>query len=273
MADKYKVREYVKTKGLEHILPVLYGVWNNAEKIDFEKLPDKFVLKCTHSCGMNIICNDKTKLDQNKTVETLNKWICTKHPVYYETHYNKIKPLIICEEYIFDGINVLPTDYKIHCAHGTPIYIQVCLERTASSPGKRIIYDKDWNDLHFVKEDDYHHSVQQGVPKPKHLKEMLEYASVLSSDLNYARIDFYDTNEKVYFGEITLTPMGGWLSYFTKEALDFMGAEIRNKRNKNQNEKRKQTNSYQQYILIYKINYCRYTWVNCNPSHFKKSRG
>ncbi len=228
LADKYKVREYVAERGLEHTLTELYGVWDDANKIDFDLLPDKFALKIIRSAGMNIICNDKDKLDKNKTIKQLNQWLDTKHPIPYESHYNKIKPLIIAEEFITDGSGVFPMDYKIHCAHGKPVFIQLVTERNERSPGRRIIYDTNWNNLHYVIEEDYHYENIE-VPRPTHLGEMLKYAAVLSKGLDYARIDFYDTNERVIFGEVTLTPMGGWLSYFKQEALDLMGEKIRNK--------------------------------------------
>lgn len=227
LADKYSVREYVEKRGLSFILTEMYGVWDNANKIDFEKLPDKFALKCNHSCGMNIICEDKSQLNQSQTIEQLNEWLSTKHSIYFETHYNKIRPLIIGEEFITDGTGTLPMDYKIHCAHGKPIFIQVCYDRNENSAGKRIIFDEDWKNLHFVINKDDHFSNLE-VPRPYHLNEMLQYASILSSGLSYARIDLYDTKERVIFGEITLTPMGGGLNYFTKEALKFMGDHIRN---------------------------------------------
>lgn len=225
LADKYAVRNYVAGKGLSFLLPELYGVWKDAMEIDFSALPDRFALKCNHSCGQNIICPDKNSLDKEYAVKQLNEWLKTKHPVYFESHYYRIKPLIICEEFISDQSGVFPMDYKIHCAHGVPVYIQVCYDRDENSVGKRIIYDTQWNDLHYVIND--YHQADHGVEKPKNLELMLKYASILSADLEYARIDLYDLGDRVLFGEITLTPMGGWLSYFTQEALDVMGEAIR----------------------------------------------
>lgn len=230
LADKYEVRKYVEKRGLGHILTKLYGVWDDAEKIDFSDLPNQFAIKCNHSCAMNIIVFDKSKLDIQATRIQLNKWLETKHPIDFEVHYRYIKPLIICEELIKDNEDgTFPMDYKIHCANGKPIFIQCCFGRTKTSVGKRVIYSPDWKNLHYIV-DDYHYSDTE-CNKPKHLKEMLEYASILSKGLTYARVDFYDTKERPLFGEITLTPMGGWLSYFSQEALNVMGREIRaNKR-------------------------------------------
>lgn len=225
LADKYRVRDFVTQKGLKPLLPQLYGVWDDARKIDFSKLPEQFALKCNHSCGMNIICTDKSDLNIEQAVCQLNRWLKTSHPVYFESHYRKIKPLIICEEYISDDSGLFPMDYKIHCAHGKPVFIQVCYDRNENSAGKRILLDTEWRDLHYVIDDE--HFPDRGVDRPYHLQQMLDAASRLSSELEYARIDFYDTKDRVIFGEITLTPMGGWLSYFSQEALNMMGDQIR----------------------------------------------
>ena len=225
LADKLEVRKYVEQKGLKGTLTKLYGFWDNADKIDFEKLPNQFALKCNHSCGMNIICFDKQSLDVEQTRHKLNVWLKTKHPVFQEQHYDHIKPMILCEELIPNNADgFFPMDYKIHCANGKPIYIQCCFERTEGDAGRRVIYSTDWQNLHYVIEDKHYSDTE--VPKPKHLDEMLNDAAILSEGLDYARIDFYDTDERVIFGEVTLTPMGGWLSYFTPEALKVMGDAI-----------------------------------------------
>lgn len=226
LADKYLVRNYVKERGLEHTLTKLYGAWDDATKIDFDRFPKGFALKCNHSCATNIICQDKAELNKDDAVKQLNGWLAEKHEIRFEQHYRFIKPMVICEELIpFEADGSFPVDYKIHCANGNPIFIQCCFERNDHSAGLRKIYDCEWNDMHFVIED-YHYSDEQ-MAKPKHLKAMLEYASILSKGLKYARIDFYDTDDRVIFGEVTLTPMGGLLSYFKQEALDYMGAAIR----------------------------------------------
>ena len=226
LADKLEVRKFVEERGLNSILTKLYGAWDDANKINFESLPNQFALKCNHSCGMNIICFDKSKLNIEETKKQLNEWLKMKHPVFQERHYFKIKPMIICEELIpnnEDGF--FPMDYKIHCANGKPVFIQCCFERTDEDAGRRVIYDTNWNNLHYILNDS--HYSNEEVERPKHLKEMLNAASTLSKGLRYARMDFYDTDSRVIFGEVTLTPMGGWLSYFKQEALDQMGKAIR----------------------------------------------
>ena len=226
LADKYTVREYVKERGLGSTLTELYGVWDYAEKIDFGTLPNKFVLKCNHSCGMNIVCYDKSKLDFNKTVQQLSEWERKKHPFRYESHYYEIKPLIICEELIpnnYDGY--FPIDYKIHCANGKAIFIQCCFERDERDESKMVTYTPSWERKEYILHNI--HYTDADLPKPKHLVEMIEAAEILSSGLDYVRIDLYDTPERVFFGEITLTPQGGWLSNLTDEIKIEMGNYIR----------------------------------------------
>ena len=226
LADKLKVRTYVEECGLGGILTNLYGAWDDAAKIDFEELPNQFAIKCNHSCGMNIIVSDKEKLDIESTRRELNSWLKTKHPVFYERHYNYIHPMILCEELIPNDVDgYFPRDYKIHCAKGKPVYIQCCFERSEEDAGRRVMYSTEWTNLHFILNDSHYTEIE--VPRPKHLDEMLHYAATLSAGLDYARVDFYDTDSRVYFGEITLTPMGGLLSYFSQEALDVMGEAIR----------------------------------------------
>ena len=228
LADKYEVRDYVKAKGLEKLLTKLYGVWDSPDDIDFDSLPQGFAMKCNHGCDMNIICSDKSKLDINETKEKLRGWLKQEYAFPYEQQYRHIKPRIICEELIpYNSDGTFPADYKIHCANGKPVFIQACFERSDNDEGRRIIYSPEWNDLHYVKQDEYYS--EKGLPKPKHLEEMLQYAAILSEGLQYARVDLYDSDDRVLFGEITLTPFGGWLTYFTQEALDKMGQAIRNK--------------------------------------------
>lgn len=225
LADKYEVRKYVEKKGLSDILIPLLGVWDKAEDINFDTLPDQFALKCNHSCAMNIICYDKKKLDIEKTVKQLNVWLKTKHDVYFEQHYNQIKPRIICEAIIpSNEEGVFPMDYKIHCANGKPVFIQCCIERSNNSVGKRVVYSTEWKKLPYTNHD--YHYTDTDIPKPQCLNRMLEVASILSAGLDYARIDLYEVGGKIIFGEVTLTPMGGWLSFFSQEALDLMGNEI-----------------------------------------------
>lgn len=227
LADKLEVRKYVEEKGLANILVPLLGYWDDASKIDFDSLPNQFAIKCNHSCGMNIICYNKSTLDIDATRKQLDEWMHTKHDIFWERHYFHIKPMIIAEALIPSDVDGnFPTDYKIHCAGGKPVFIQVCIDRTEEFVGHRVIYSPKWEKLPYTKHD--YHYTDTDVPQPQCLDEMLQIAEKLSQGLDYARIDLYEMGgAKVLFGEITLTPMGGWLTFITKEGLVYMGDAIR----------------------------------------------
>lgn len=238
LADKYLARDYVKSKGLGEYLTTLYGVWDDASKIDFNALPNQFVIKCNHSADMNIIVYDKSKLDYEDARKKLDKWMHTKHDVFWERHYFYIKPMILCEELIPGNTpGAYPVDYKFHCASGKPVFIQYCTERSETSVGKRIVFSPSWERMPYTIENDFRHT-DEIVEKPYNLNKMLEIASILSEDLEYSRIDLYEVDRvvdgveehKIYFGEITLTPQGGLLNYFTQEACDLMGKEIKERK-------------------------------------------
>ena len=202
LADKYEVRKYIENKGLSNILNELYAVYDNANEIDFDKLPNQFVIKCTHGCGFNIICRDKSKLDINKTKEQLNRWMKQKYG--YETqelHYTKIKPRIIIEKYLGDQTNKMLIDYKIYCFNGVPKCILVCSEREKKL--KLSYYDLKWNRIDY---EDKNWSSKENIKKPKNLDKMIEYAAILSKDIKYVRVDFYDFDGVIIFGELTFTP-------------------------------------------------------------------
>lgn len=200
--DKYKVREYVEECGASEILNEIYGVYEDANEIDWDKLPEKFALKCNHGCAYNIICIDKEKLDKEETIKTLNKWL--KKKFGYETselHYPKIKPVIICEKYIETNAGVFPNDYKIYCFDGVPKLVMACTDRQEHL---RInFFDLEWNELDIGTKED---RAEVAPDKPTCLKEMIEYAKVLSKPFKYVRVDFYDFDGRPLFGELTFTP-------------------------------------------------------------------
>lgn len=141
--DKYEVRKYVKNQGLEEILIDLYSVYDKVEDIKFDRLPNSFVLKCTHGCGCNVFCPDKSKLDEKEVTTKLKKWMATDYSLLSaEPHYSKIKPRIVAEKYIGTENGIFPIDYKIHCFHGEPQLIEVVLDRTYNEK-KLIFLDKD----------------------------------------------------------------------------------------------------------------------------------
>ena len=148
MSDKYRVREYVKEKGLEHILVKLYGVWENANDIDWDKLPNRFVLKANNGCGDVTICNDKSKLDKQELISYYNKLMNEQFGIQTgQLHYKDIKPCVIAEELLDARLQQTPStsliDYKIWCFNGQPTYIFVVLNRRKGN-AQHMLYDVNW---------------------------------------------------------------------------------------------------------------------------------
>lgn len=218
-ADKVLVREYVKKCGFEDILLPIYGIWNTADEIDFDKLPNQFVLKCNHGCGYNIICKDKNALDQNEAKHQLNKWLSEVYGMsYYEIHYAKIKPLVFCEKYL-PSLEKSVIDYKIHCINGEPFCFFVCSDRDDSK--NEVVfssYSLDWEHLNYLKEEG-----PENIPKPQNLDRMLKIANTLSKPFPYIRVDLYEVEGVVYFGELTFTPHGNIMDYYKDDVLLKMG--------------------------------------------------
>ena len=207
-ADKYKVREYIESKGFGDTLVGLIGHWKDARDIDFSKLPNKFVLKCNHGCRMNILVEDKSKLDIPATIETLNNWMSTDHGnVATEYQYHFIDRYIICEEYLPVDHPSEIVDFKIHCFNGEIKWIGLCYDRdyTTGYP-QEMIMSPDWERLMYLKKDrpdDGKH-----MDRPGGLDKMKQMAIELSKDFHYVRVDLYYIKGQIYFGELTFTPNG-----------------------------------------------------------------
>lgn len=224
-ADKVKVRNYVEFCGYGYMIPTLYGIWESTENIDVSKLPDKFVLKTNHASGGDyvVICKDKDSIDwpmQLKKIKNCLRINFAKN--YCEYHYKYIKPCVMAEELLDDGIEDCMIDYKIHCFDGNPHCIQLISNR-ASGYIEHNVYDFKWNELDLISEK--HHSKKKWK-RPDSLGEMYKAAKTLSKPFKYARIDFYDVRGKAYFGEITLSPAGGNLYYFNEKAQKELGDKI-----------------------------------------------
>lgn len=231
-ADKYAVREYVKEKGLSNILIPLYGKWDKAEDMNFENLPSKFVVKTNNGYGDAFIVNDKSTIDINKIKKRMSEALNLKFGIESaEAHYTKIKPCIIAEKLLETKNETGLVDYEVWCFHGKPYYIFTCSNRDLNTHHADFnLYDLQWNcidDKAIVK------SIRNSIrlPRPKNLTEMLYYASILSKDFVQARIDFYNIDGCIYFGEITLTSQAGRMNYFTDSFLEEMGEKIRAKWN------------------------------------------
>lgn len=222
-SDKYSVREYVASKGHEDILVPLYGVYERAEDIDFEKLPNRFVLKTTNGSHTNILCQDKSKLDIESTRKTLNQWINDwAGKVGREWAYHDIKPRIICEKYLEKDKNNDLIDYKFFCFNGEPFSLYVIVERFLKDGIKLGIYDTKFNKLPYNRADI--RDLKTNAIKPKNLEKMVEIARDLSKDFPHVRVDFYNIDGKIYFGELTFYTAGGYQTY-TPDEFDYILGE------------------------------------------------
>ena len=202
--DKYNVREYVNSAGCGDILNTLIGAWDRPEDIPFDKLPENFALKVCHGCGYNIFYTPFDRPDRKNVIKTLKKWQRKNFWRYAaEPHYKPIKKRIICEKYLSDG-NVLPTDYKVYCFNGKPLYILVCEERAGGSP-KFFFFDRDWKFCPITR-DGKKVPADFTLPRPCDLEKMLDYAAKLSAPFSFVRVDFYETEKGLVFGELTFTP-------------------------------------------------------------------
>lgn len=227
LVDKYEVRSYIEeTIGKEYLIP-LYGVWDDADEIDFDSLPDQFVLKCTHDSGSVIICQDKTKLDKNKAKKKLKR--AQRFNYYYcsrEWPYKNVKPRIIAEKYMLniEGSTEL-SDYKWFCFDGVAKVMFVVTDRQTPGVGTKMDYfDMEFRHLPFT----------NGCPNATHIIEkpvnfelMRELAERISKGLPHVRVDFYEADGRVYFGEITFFDGCGMTPFEPDEWDDMFGSWIR----------------------------------------------
>lgn len=198
MVDKYEVREYIaQSIGEKYLIPLL-GVYDSFDKIEFDKLPEKFVLKCTHDSGGLIICKDKNKFDKNYAKKKIDK--CLKKNYFYwgrEWPYKNVKPRIVCEEFISDSKDS-PDDYKVLCFNGKAKLIE--LHRGRFDKHTQDFYDIKWNKTSISQDGITSDIIYE---KPKELDEMIRLSEKLAQGIPHVRIDWYIVNGKLYFGEIT----------------------------------------------------------------------
>lgn len=215
MVDKYEVKDYVaKQIGEKYIIPTI-GVWDKFEDIDFAKLPNKFVLKCTHDSGGIFICKDKSEFDIAKAKKKIKKSL--KRNYYYsgrEWPYKNVKPRIIIEEYMYNGNEPDLFDYKFMCFNGKVMCSFVCSERYLESGLKITFFDRDWKRMPFQRK--YNNSDIE-IEKPKNYDLMIELAEKLSKNIPFVRVDFYEIDGNVYFGELTFFPGGGFEPFYPEE--------------------------------------------------------
>ncbi len=218
LVDKYRVKQYItKLIGEEYVIPTL-GVWNNVDDIDFKSLPEKFVLKCNNDSGGIVICKNKKDFDEVKAKSFLKERL--KNNGYWygrEWPYKNVKPCIIAEKYMEDSISKDIKDYKFFCFNGSMEFFDIDIDRFIEHRAN--YYDRNGNFLPFGKTycpPDYTKKIEM----PKNLDKMIELAETISHNTVLSRIDFYEIDGQVYFGEITFYPGSGF-SPFTDEKWDY----------------------------------------------------
>lgn len=215
IVDKFEVRKFVSKKiGSTYLVPLI-NKWNKFEDINFEKLPNQFVLKTTHDSGGVVVCKNKDQLDFKKAKKILNKSLETNYfHVEREWPYKNIKPQIICEKLLIDDNHDDLRDYKLLCFNGEAKIIQVISERSPKS-FKVNYFNRAWEPLN-IKRRRYEAS-KKHIPTPMNLNDMIKISEKLSEGIPFARIDLYEVNNKIYFGEITLYPASGFMDFLYKE--------------------------------------------------------
>lgn len=215
MVDKAEAKKYVAgIIGEEYIIPTI-AVYNSVEEIDFDKLPNQFVLKVTHDSGGVVICKDKSILNIPSTLALLNKSL--KINYYWKNRewpYKNVKPRIIAEEYKSDEEGCL-NDYKFFCFDGEPVYMFIATDRFAKGEETKFdFFDMDFNHLPFV---NGHPNANTPIQKPQCFEEMKTIAAELSKGIPHVRVDLYEVDGHVYFGELTFSHWSGMVPFVPEE--------------------------------------------------------
>lgn len=216
LVDKYEVKKIVAEKiGEKYVIPAL-GIWKQFDEINFKDLPNQFVLKCTHDSGGIVICTDKSKLNVEEVRRKLCK--CMSRNFYYQTRewpYKNVKPRILAEKYIIDETYGELRDYKFFCFNGEPKIMFVATERQLEGEEVKFdFFDMDYNHLNII---NGHPNAKTIPEKPVYFDEMKMLARVLSEGIPHVRIDFYEANGHVYFGEFTFAHFGGFVPFEPEE--------------------------------------------------------
>ena len=224
MVDKFEVKKYVSELiGKEYIIPTL-GVWDRFEDIDFDKLPKQFVIKCTHDSEGLVIVKDKDKLDINYARKKIQK--AMDYNFYYigrEWPYKNIKPRIIIEKYIEDNIDRELRDYKFFCFNGQPKAMFIASDRSIGKT-KFDYFDLEFNHLDLIQ---HYPNTTKLLKKPKNFEKMIELSKILSKEIPHVRVDFYEVDGKIYFGEFTFYHFSGFMPFKPKKWDDIFGDWIK----------------------------------------------
>lgn len=227
MVDKYEVRKIIEeTIGEEYLIPC-YGVFNSYDEIDFEKLPEQFVLKCTHDSGSVIICKNKAEFNIEEAKRKIEKALKRDYySAYREWPYKFVKPRIIIEKYMVDESGDDLKDFKVMCFNGRAEVIEVHENRfTEGKEHTQTFYDRNWSKLPIVQEGLMY--VKEERSMPVLLPVIMDLSEKLAKDMYHARIDWYLIKEKIYFGEITFFDGSGFESFPNREDNIFLGELIK----------------------------------------------
>jgi hypothetical protein len=223
--DKYRIREYLKQKGLEELLPKLYGVYDSVEEIEWDKLPKSYVVKCNHGCGYNILVPDSKKLDINQAIINLKKWIKEDYwKIGGEIQYKYINKKIIIEEYLGDVKN-----YKFYCFNGIPKVMYVSTNEWIENNCEKDKYI-DYFDMEFKHINcklKGHENYDGIIEKPVNFEEMKKVSAILSKDFPFVRVDLYDVNGKVYISELTFVPTAGFMHLNPNNVVEEWGTWLK----------------------------------------------
>jgi len=225
LVDKYEVKKYIaEIIGEQYVIPTL-GVWDSFDDIDFDALPDRFVLKCTHDSGSVVLCRDKATFDVEKAREKLTRKL--KSNLFWhgrEWPYKDLKPRIIAEQYMENGTDKDLNDYKFYCFNGEPKFLYVSQGLSDHATAHISYVSMDWEKQPFKRND--FADFAELPPKPLNFEQMMELAKTLSANIPFLRVDFYDINGKLYFGELTFFPGAGFTAFDPPEWDEKIGAWI-----------------------------------------------
>lgn len=201
--DKFEIRNWLKTHDFGWLCPQLYGVYNNALEIDWEKLPEQCAIKCNHSCGANIIISNKANIDKKDAIRKLNRWLKEDYWKTGEVQYRFIKKKIIIEEYLGAGDDL--KTFKFFCFNGNPKVLYISMEED-----KYInYYDMDFNMLPYRLSG--HANYPYPISRPENFDELVRIAREISSFFPFVRVDLYDSYGTIYISELTFIPTAGFM--------------------------------------------------------------
>lgn len=224
LVDKYSVRAYVKDKVGEHYLNELIHVYNKASEVNFEELPEQFVIKGVHGFHFNLIVKDKSKLNRKRARYLMRKWM-SKNQYYrggLEWAYKNVQPKLIAEKFLSEMDKEVLNDYKFFCFNGKPKFVQIDIERSIND--YRAFYDLNWNKLEFYNKENP--VFPRELTKPENFEEMVEVATKLADKFPFVRVDLYSINGKILFGEMTFYPADARKDFHPKKYNAILGSYI-----------------------------------------------